>query len=97
MSQMKKGNGKVKKDTGKWFDFHKSPWHNTDECHSKQSLVVKMKASELDLDSNLDSKMEKGKQIIDVEPSATVSTTQIQPEDPKDMEEGEHLFHSQMW
>jgi hypothetical protein len=41
--------------------------------------------------------MDKGKQIIDAEPSATVATTQIQPKDPKEPEEGEHLFHSQMW
>ena len=33
--QMKKGNGKAKKDAGKWCELHKSPWHNTDECRSK--------------------------------------------------------------
>ena len=33
--QEKKGNGKMKKDTGKLCDFHKIPWHNTDECRSK--------------------------------------------------------------
>jgi hypothetical protein len=33
--QEKKGHGKTKKDIGKWCDFHKIPWHNTDECHSK--------------------------------------------------------------
>jgi hypothetical protein len=34
-TQEKKGHGKTKKDTEKWCDFHKIPWHNTDECRSK--------------------------------------------------------------
>jgi hypothetical protein len=33
--QEKKGHEKMKKDTGKWCDFHNIPWHNTDECRSK--------------------------------------------------------------
>ena len=41
--------------------------------------------------------MDKGKQIVDTEPSVTIATTKIQPEDPEETEEGEHLFHSQMW
>ena len=41
--------------------------------------------------------MDKGKQIINAEPSATIATTQIQPEDLDEPEEGERLFHSQMW
>jgi hypothetical protein len=86
-----------KKDTGKWCDFHKIPWHNTDECRSKQSLVVELK--EIDSSPNLDSDSENNKrrQIIDVEPTATIMTTTIQPEEPEDPEEGECLFHSHMW
>jgi hypothetical protein len=34
-TQEKKGHGKTKKDTEKWCDFHKIPWHNTNECRSK--------------------------------------------------------------
>ena len=53
-----------------------------------------MKALELDMDSDSNSKMDKGKQIINAEPSSTISTTHIQPEDPEELEEGEHLLHS---
>jgi hypothetical protein len=35
--------------------------------------------------------------ITDTDPTAIVATTTIQPEEPTDPEEGEHLFHSQMW
>jgi hypothetical protein len=87
----------MKKDTGKWCDFHKIPWHNTDECHSKQSLVAELKETESSPDSDSDSDNNKRRQIIDAEPTATVTTTTIQPEEPEDPEEGEHLFHSQMW
>ena len=95
-SQTKKGNGKTKKDTGKWCYFHKSPWHNTNECHTKQSLVAEMKSLELDPDFDSDSEMDKGKQIVDAKPSATIATTHIQPEDLEEPEKGECLFHSQI-
>ena len=35
---------------------------------------------------------ENGKKIINVEPSATITTTNIQPEESKELEEGERLF-----
>jgi hypothetical protein len=52
--QEKKGHGKTK-DTGKWCDFLKIPWHNTDECRSKYSLVAEIKDKEPNPDSESDS------------------------------------------
>jgi hypothetical protein len=73
----------MKKDTGKWCDFQKIPWHNTDECLSKQSLVVELKQTKLRPDSELMiSENNKRRQIIDVDPIAIVTTTTIQPEEP---------------
>jgi hypothetical protein len=96
-TQEKKGKGKMKNDTGKWCDFHKIPWHNTDECRSKQSLVVEIKDKESNPDSESDPENNEKRQIIDADPTATVATATIQPEEPTDPEEGERLFHSQMW
>jgi hypothetical protein len=56
-----------------------------------------MTSSKLDPDSNSETELDKGKQIIDAKPNATVATAQIQPVEPKAPEEGERLFHSQMW
>ena len=39
----------------------------------------------------------KGKHIIDAEPNAIVATAKIQKEEPEDLEQEEHIFHSQMW
>jgi hypothetical protein len=82
---------------GKWCEYHKIPWHNTEECRSKKSLVAELKAFESEADSDSESNPESGKWIIDVEPSATVATTKVQPSEPEEPEEGECLFHSQMW
>jgi hypothetical protein len=59
--------------------------------------VAEVKASESDVGSDSESEPEKGRQIIDMEPSATIATTKIHPGEPDEPEEGEHLFHSQMW
>jgi len=87
----------MKKDTGKWCEYHKIPWHNTEECCSKKSLMVELKDFESEVDSDSESNTEGGKQIIDVEPSATFTTTKICSSEPEEPKEGEHLFHSQMW
>ena len=87
----------MKKDIGKWCEYHKSPWHNTEECYSKQSLVVELKDYESKVDSNSETNPKGGKWIIDVEPSATVATTKVYPSELEEPEEGECLFHSHMW
>jgi len=61
--------------------------------------VTELKAYESEgcseFESEADKGNDKGKQIIDAEPSATVATTKIQKNDPKDIEVWEHVFHSQ--
>jgi hypothetical protein len=47
--------------------------------------------------SEYESEPERGRQIIDVEPSSIVSTTKLQPGEPDEPEEEECLFNSQMW
>ena len=51
--------------------------------------------SDDDLDSDFE--LEKERQIIDAEPSVTIATIKVQPKEPKEPGEGEHIFHSQMW
>jgi hypothetical protein len=100
-TQENNNTAKPKKDTGKWCEFHKSSTHNTSEYWAKQSLVAEMRASKSDACSKTKSEPEKGndrgKNIIDVDPNATIATTKIEKEEPEDPEEEEHLFHSQMW
>jgi hypothetical protein len=95
--QHKKGNEKTKKDTGKWCEYHKISWNNTDECHSKQSLMVEMKDFDSEVDFDSESNPEGGKRIIDDEPSSMFVTTKVRLSKPEEPKEGERLFHSQMW
>jgi hypothetical protein len=81
----------------KWRNFQKIPWHNTDECHSKQSMVTEVKDKESNPNSESDLETIENRQISDVDPTTTVATTTIQLEEPIDPKEGEHLFHSHMW
>jgi hypothetical protein len=59
--------------------------------------VAEVKSSESDEDSESEPEPERGRWIIDAEPSATVATTKLQPGELDEPEEGECLFHSQMW
>jgi hypothetical protein len=56
-----------------------------------------MKAPESDPGSESESETDHGRKIIEAEPNVTISTTKMQPDDPEETEEGECLFHSQMW
>jgi len=76
---------KMKKDTGKWCNFHKIPWHNTDECRMKQSLVSELKEIEPSPKSDSDLENNRRRQIIDVKPTSTVTTKKIQPKEPEDI------------
>jgi hypothetical protein len=67
----------MKKDMRKWCEYHKIPWHNTEQCRSKKSLITELKASESEVDSDSKSKTEGGKWIIDVKPSDTIATTKF--------------------
>jgi hypothetical protein len=53
--------------------------------------------SEVEVDYDSESNHEGGKRIINVEPSAIVATTKFWTSEPEEPEEGECLFHSQMW
>jgi hypothetical protein len=59
--------------------------------------VAGVKAFESDMGYDFESKPERGRWIIDVEPNATAATTKLQPNEPDEPKEGEHLFHSHMW
>jgi hypothetical protein len=61
-------------------------------------VVAELKASESDAGSESESELDKGndrgKQIIDTDPNATVATMKILKKEPEYPEEAECLFHS---
>jgi hypothetical protein len=59
--------------------------------------VAEIKNKEPNPDLESDSKNTSKGQIIDADPTTIVATATIQPEEPTDLEEGEHLFYSHMW
>jgi hypothetical protein len=56
-----------------------------------------VKAYESDVGYDSEPEPERGRKIISAEPSSTIATTKLQPGEPNEPEEGESLFHSQMW
>jgi hypothetical protein len=59
--------------------------------------VAEIKDKEPNPDSKSDSENNGKGHIIDMDPTTIVTIVTIQPEEPTYPEEGEHLFHSQMW
>jgi hypothetical protein len=80
--------GRQRRTPEKWCEFHKSPWHNTDECRSKQSLVVEIKDKELNPDSEYDSENNGKGQIIDADPTSIVATTQFNQKNQQILKRG---------
>jgi hypothetical protein len=60
-------------------------------------MVAEVKAYESYAGSDSESEPERERWIIEAEPSATVVTTKLHPGELDEPEEGECLFHSQMW
>jgi hypothetical protein len=59
--------------------------------------VAEVKDYESYAGSDSEPEIEKGRQMIDTEPSAIVPTTKLHHVEPDKIEEVGHLFHSQMW
>jgi hypothetical protein len=59
--------------------------------------VGEIKDKESNLDSKYDYENSGKRHIIDADSTIIVVAATIQPEEPTDLEEEEHLFHSQVW
>ena len=96
--QENKNTTKIERNIVKWCESHKSPTHNTSECQAMQSLLADVNFFEWYACSNCELEAhkgnDKGKNIIYVEPNATLVTTKIDNIEPEYLEEREWLFHS---
>jgi hypothetical protein len=93
--QEKKGHRKTKKDTENGVISTKSPGTTPMNVTQNSHWWSRSKTRSRTLIQN--SENIDRRQIIDIDPTAIVATATIQPEEPTDPEEGERLFHSQMW
>jgi hypothetical protein len=59
--------------------------------------MAEHKSSKLEADYDSESNLEGAKKIIDAKSSVTVATTKVRPRELEEPEEGERLFHSQLW
>jgi hypothetical protein len=59
--------------------------------------VAEVKSYESDEGFDFESELERRRWIIDRKPNGTIATTNIHPGGLGEPEEGECLFHSQMW
>jgi hypothetical protein len=59
--------------------------------------VDEIKEKETNPDSKFDLENNGRRHIINAYPTSTVATAIIQPKEPTYPEEGEHIFHSNMW
>jgi hypothetical protein len=59
--------------------------------------VAKVKDKDPNPDSESNPKNIEKRRIINVDPTTAITIAIIQPEEPIDPEEGENLFHLQMW
>jgi hypothetical protein len=62
-----------------------------------KSLVAEVNSSQSHAVFDFESKLERGRWILDVELSATAATTKVKRGEPNKPNEVEHLFHSHMW
>lgn len=57
-------NGKEKKDTKKWREFHKTPTHNKNEIFTEHTLGAELNDLNMDSCSNFESESDKGTKKI---------------------------------